>query len=54
MVKLDRSEMLLKFFHTQWENPVQSNWVLNVQANLLEFELPDRLEDIKTKSAYQF
>ena len=54
MVKLDRSEMLSKFFHAQWENPVQSDWVLNVQENLLEFDLPDRLEHIKTMSAYQF
>ena len=46
--------MLSKIFHAQWENPVQSDWVLDVQENLLEFDLPDRLEDIQTMSAYQF
>ena len=44
----------LCLFHAQWENPVQSDWVLSVQENLLEFDLPDRLEDIKTMSANQF
>ena len=54
MVKLDKSEMLSKFFHAQWDNSIQSDWVLNVRENLLEIDLPDRLEDIQTISTYQF
>ena len=46
--------MLSKFFHAQWENPVKSDWVLDVKENLEEFQLPSRLEDIEALSTFQF
>ena len=54
MVRLDKSEMLSKFFHAQWEKPVKFDWVLDVQENLVEFDLPTRLVDIQTMSKYKF
>ena len=54
MVKLKKSEMLSKFFHAQWENPVKFDWVLDVKQNLEEFELPSSLEAIQAMSTFQF
>ena len=54
MVKLKKSEMLSKFFHAQWENPVKSDWVLDAKKNLEEFELSLSLEEIQKMSTYQF
>ena len=54
MMRLDKSEMLSKFFHAQWEKPVKFDWVLDVQENLVEFDLPTRLVDIQTMSKYKF
>ena len=54
MVKLQKSEMLSKFFYAQWENPAKSDWVLDVKKNLEEFNLSLSLEDIQSLSTFQF
>ena len=47
LVTLDKSEMLSKFFYAQWENPVPSDWTLEVKKNLIELELPTNLDVLK-------
>ena len=54
LVKLESSEMLSKFFHAQWENPVELDWTVEVRRNLIELELPTNLDVIKQMSKNSF
>ena len=48
LVKLDKTEMLSKFFFAQWENSGTNDWTLEVRKNLIELGLPTDL-DLKKK-----
>ena len=54
LVKLDKSEMLAKFFLAQWDNPGTSDWTVEVRENLHELGLPTNLEVIKKMSKNVF
>ena len=54
LLKLDKSEMLSKFFFAQLENPVKGDWTIEVQANLEELGLPTNLCEIKNMSKNVF
>jgi hypothetical protein len=54
LLKLDKSEMLSKFFHAQWDNPAKADWTIEVKDNLLELGLPTSLEAIKAMSKNAF
>ena len=54
LVKLDKSEMLSKFFFAQWDNPVHLDWTIEVKKNLLEFGLRTSLDVIKKMSKNTF
>ena len=54
LLKLEDSEMLSKFFYTQWENPVTSDWTTEFKRNLVELELPTSLSEIKAMSKIAF
>ena len=54
ILKLDNSEMLSRFFHAQWGNPVKSDWATEVKENLIELGLPTSLPVIKAMSKNAF
>ena len=54
LLKLDRTEMLSKFFFAQWNSPVKSDWTTEVMDNLIEMGLPTSLEIIQKMSKYSF
>ena len=54
LVKLDKSEMLSKFFFVQWENPVALDWTSEVKKNLIELGLSTDLEEIEKMSKHVF
>ena len=54
LVKLDKKEMLYKFFIAQWKHPVQADWTNEVKQNLSEFELPSQLEHLESMSKNTF
>ena len=54
LIKLDKSEMLSKFFFAQWDSPVHLDWTIEVKKNLIEFGLPTNLDVIKKMSKNTF
>ena len=54
LVKLDKTEMLSKFFVAQWDNPGSKDWTLEARKNLIELGLPTELDAIKKMSKNAF
>ena len=55
LVTRDESEMLNKFFQTQWKHPaVRNEWTEQVRLDLKEFGIKEDLEWIKSKSKLSF
>ena len=54
LVKTNESEMLKKFFLTQWYQPCEGDWTETVKQNLEEFNIPCNFESIKSKSREAF
>ena len=54
LVKLDKTEMLSKFFVAQWDNPGTKDWTLEARKNLIELGLPTELDAIKKMSKNAF
>ena len=54
LVNLDKSEMLYKFFITQWEQWAKLDWTEQVRVDLKDFNIPVSLEFVKSKSKYTF
>ena len=51
----DENEMLLRFFHTQWNYPAKKNdWTKQVRADLAELGLDEELSWLKKKSKQSF
>ena len=49
-MKQEKSEILYKFFETQWDYPVKDDWTLEAKENLVEFGLYVNLDQIRTMS----
>ena len=54
LAKLDRKEMLSKFFYCQWLDNKKHDWCFQVKQDLREFDLPSCLEQIERKSHYSW
>ena len=54
LLKLNKSEMLYKFFIAQWNNPIKSDWTLEAKLNLVEFGITTSLEAIEKMSKNSF
>ena len=54
LVKLDRTEMLSKFFHCQWFDNKKHDWCFQAKQDLLDFNLPTCLKQIESKSHYSW
>ena len=54
LIKLDKTEMLYKFFLAQWNKPVKSDWTMEVRTNLKEFGITDNLENLESMSKNSF
>ena len=49
------TEMLAKFFHTQWKYPTnKQDWTELVKEDLADFEIPQDLDFIRSKSNFSF
>ena len=48
------NEMLYKFFATQWRHSTVGDWCLQARLDLSDFNLPEDLDWIKSKSKYSF
>ena len=54
IVNEDQTDMLFKFFHTQWQTEVKGDWTIEVKKNLKEFGIPQNFEFIRSKSKESF
>ena len=54
LVSRNPSEMLYKFFITQWKQGSKDDWTEQVKNDLADVGLPEDLELIKSKSNYSF
>ena len=54
LVSEHKDKMLYKFFIAQWEQSTVDDWSHEVRKNLADFEIPDDLEWIKSKSKQVF
>ena len=54
IVNEDQTDMLFKFFHTQWQTEVKGDWTIEVKKNLKEFGIPQNLEFLRSKSKESF
>ena len=54
LVKLEKSEMLYKFFLAQWKHPVKSDWTDEVKQNLIEFGIPNQLDVLESMTKNSF
>ena len=54
LVKLNPEEMLYKFFKRQWKYPVAGDWVLQAKQDLADFDIPEDLNWIESKSSFAF
>ena len=50
LVKLDKEEMLFKFFKAQWDHPCPQDWTIQVKRDMKEIGFPTSLEFVKSKS----
>ena len=50
----NKTEMLYKFFETQWKHSVAGDWTVQVRLDLAEFGIPEELEVIRSQSKYTF
>ena len=46
--------MLYKFFEAQWKYPVKNDWVHQVQQDLVDFNLEENIENLRSLSKYTF
>jgi len=54
LVNLDESEMLYKFFISQWDQGTELDWTEQVRLDLKDLNLPINLKFIKSKSKSSF
>ena len=54
LVNLDESEMLYKFFISQWDQGTELDWTEQVRLDLKDLNLPISLKFIKSKSKFSF
>ena len=54
LLKCSESEMLFKFFKTQWDHSASGDWTRQVKVYLTDFGISQDLEEIKLKSTYSF
>ena len=55
LTKRNETEMLHKFFITQWKYPTnKQDWTQQVKIDLQDFQIPVDLDFIKSKSSYAF
>ena len=54
ILKQDKDSQIYKFFELQLNNPVKGDWVSTCLSDLLELEIKQTLEEIKSMSAYKF
>ena len=50
----DTSEMIAKFFYTQWNEPTRGDWCEQVKEDLADLDIPISFEFIKSKSKDSF
>ena len=54
LAKLDKQEMLYKFFKAQWDHPCPQDWTIQVKKDMKEIGLPTSLEFVESKSKHVF
>lgn len=54
LLNLDKSEMLYKFFITQWNNPTKGDWAELVKEDLNDLKIKKDFEDIRHQSKLSF
>ena len=54
LAKKSKDEMLSKFFMTQWRNPSKGDWVVYVQHDLKDLDIPCDLDYIAQYSKHSF
>ena len=47
LVNLEDTEMLSRFFHSQWRFPIKNDWVNQVQDDLKDFNMNHKLSELK-------
>ena len=50
----NQDSLLYKFLQSQKECPVKGDWILDVQKNLSELEIDDKMDQIKKMSKFRF
>ena len=54
LVKLPQEEMLSRFFYCQWLESNQTDWTKQVKVDLVDFNLPEDLEQIRKRSIFSW
>jgi hypothetical protein len=54
IIMREESEMLFRFFMTQWNNEVYGDWTKEVKTNLEEFGIPCDLDHIRSMTTEKF
>ena len=54
LLNLEKSEMIYKFFITQWNNPTKGDWSEQVKGDLEEFKIKKDFEEIRKQSKQSF
>ena len=54
LLKCEENSMLSKFFKTKLSFPVKDNWTEQTKQDMIDFNITENLDWIKTTSVYKF